>query len=225
MFRERLVALGLAMGVASSSAFAADFAVPLTDAYAFTPRFYLHVGPAGLVYDEGATMTAGGAPLAGATVAMKWNPTVAAEIGYFFTPNIAVSFTGGMPVVAKVHAAGAINGMGLLGETLYGPMALTVHYHFTGFGRVQPYVGLGPVFSLVFDETDRLLSQVAVRSSFGFALQAGADIMINDRWGMFFDVKKVWLSTIATGLLGGIPVRANVRLDPLVLHTGITYRF
>ncbi len=49
--------------------------------------------------------------------------------------------------------------------------------------------------------------------------------MINRHWGAFFDVKKAFLRTTATGDLGGVPVRAKVVLDPLVVHSGLTYRF
>jgi outer membrane protein len=59
----------------------------------------------------------------------------------------------------------------------------------------------------------------------GVAFQVGADYMITDNWGVFVDVKKAILRTEATGFLGPAPIRADVKLDPLVLHTGVTYRF
>jgi outer membrane protein len=49
--------------------------------------------------------------------------------------------------------------------------------------------------------------------------------MFTDHWGVFFDVKKILLRTEATGFLGPAPIRADVKLDPLVLHTGVTFRF
>jgi outer membrane protein len=59
----------------------------------------------------------------------------------------------------------------------------------------------------------------------GVAFQAGADIMIDQHWGVFVDAKKAILRTNATGFLGPLPVRADVRLDPTVLSGGVTYRF
>ena len=53
-----------------------------------------------------------------------------------------------------------MKGIGRLGETTYGPMALTAHYHFTGLGRLQPYVGVGAAFMYVFDEKDGLMGQL-----------------------------------------------------------------
>lgn len=190
-------------------------------------NFYVHAGIAGLILNEGASMTAGGAPLPGATIAIRSKPhyTFAAEAGYFFTPNIAVSFTGGFPPTVDIKGAGTVAALGRMGKATYGPMTLTAHYHFTQLGRFQPYIGAGPTFMYVFQTKDDVLTQLKIDHAVGFAVQAGADYMINDQWGVFFDVKKAYLRTTATASLGGAPIRAKVRLDPLVLHTGVTYRF
>jgi outer membrane protein len=104
-------------------------------------------------------------------------------------------------------------------------MTLTAHYHFMNLGRLQPYVGLGPAFMYVFDDKDGAMSRLHINNTVGVALQAGADLMITDRWGVFVDVKKAFLRTEATGYLGPAPVKAQVTLDPLVLHTGLNLRF
>jgi outer membrane protein len=92
-------------------------------------------------------------------------------------------------------------------------------------GRFQPYVGVGPAFTYVFDNNDGLLGDLKVKNTVGVAFQAGTDIMINRNWGVFVDVKKALLRTTATGFLGTYPVKADVKLDPLVLSGGLTYRF
>jgi outer membrane protein len=132
---------------------------------------------------------------------------------------------GGLPPSVKVEAGGTMKGIGRLGETTYGPMALTAPYHFTGLGRLQPYVGVGAAFMYVFDEKDGLMGQLNLDHTMGIAFQVGADYMITDHWGVFVDVKKAILRTEATGTFGPAPVRADVKLDPLVLHTGVTFRF
>jgi outer membrane protein len=187
--------------------------------------FYVHFGPAGIFLSEGAEMTAGGAPVPGGTIKVAPQLTAAVEIGYYFTPNIAVSFTGGLPPLAKIDGAGTLAGLGRLGETRYGPTTLTAHYHFTDFGWFRPYVGLGPTFLFVFGNSDGAVTDLRVKPAIGFAVQAGAEFMLTDKWGVFVDVKKAYLRTEATGSLGGAPIRAKVKLDPLVLHTGVTYRF
>jgi outer membrane protein len=69
------------------------------------------------------------------------------------------------------------------------------------------------------------MNELKVKNTVGIAFQAGADIMVNRHWGVFVDVKKALLRTTATGYLGPAPVKADVKLDPLVLSGGVTYRF
>lgn len=188
-------------------------------------RFYLHVGPAGLFYSEGAKMRAGGTPVPGADVRIPNSLTVAAEIGYFLTPNVAIGLAGGYPPLVKVEARGAITGLGTLGKVDGGPMALTAQYHFTGFGRFQPYVGVGPSLMIVFKDHDGAVTNLKTDHALGVAGQIGFNYMLSDNWGVFVDLKKVYLRAKTQGNLGAAPIRATVTLDPLVLHTGLTYKF
>jgi outer membrane protein len=189
------------------------------------PAFFVHIGPAAVILNESATLLAAGQRLAGATISVKPQATIAVELGYFLSPNFAVSFTGGIPPSAKIDAAGTLAGVGRVGATTYGPMTVTAHYHFTEMGRLQPYVGAGPAFMYVFDQDDGVMTQVKIDNAFGFAFQAGADYMITDRWGLFVDVKKAILRTEAKGFFGPAPIQADVRLDPLVVHGGVSLRF
>lgn len=189
------------------------------------PDAYLHVGVAGLVYQEGARMSVVGFPVPGATVQVKDVATIAAEVGYYVTPNIAASFTAGFPPLSKVTGAGTAQSLGTLGKTQGGPTGISLHYHFTQFGRIQPYVGGGLAALIVFHETDAAMQGLKVRNTLGPMLQAGVDVMLDDRWGVFVDVKKAFLTTVATGTLGGAQAKARVTLDPLVIHSGLTYRW
>ena len=63
-------------------------------------------------------------------------------------------------------------------------------------------------------------------NGFGFALQAGVDVPINDDYFLNFDVKKIFLNTdaeIDAGAAG--TVGADVDLDPLIIGVGIGRRF
>ena len=189
------------------------------------PRFFLHVGPAGLILDERAEIYAAGTRVDGGSIKIKSHLTFAVEAGYYLTPNLAVSFTGGLPPNVKIEASGTMDGLGRVGATTYGPTTATLHYHVTEMGRFQPYFGVGPAFMYVFDETDGIMSKLHIKHAVGYAVQAGANYMFTDRLGVFFDVKKAILRTEATGSLGAAPIKADIKLDPLVLHTGVTLKF
>lgn len=187
--------------------------------------WFVHAGPAGLVLNESAKISLGGARVPGASISIDPQLTAAVEFGYFFNPNFAVSFTGGFPPTVDVLGRGTVAGLGKLGTATYGPATLTAHYHFTGFGNIQPYIGAGPTFMYVFNTKDGALSDLKLANAVGFAVQAGVNVMIDRNWGVFFDVKKAYLRSTTTGTLGGIPAKGKVVLDPLVIHTGVTYKF
>jgi outer membrane protein W len=58
---------------------------------------------------------------------------------------------------------------------------------------------------------DGAVSSLNVHDNFGYALQAGVEYAITQKWQAFVDIKQLWLSVNADGLLGGfIPVSAKV---------------
>ena len=220
------LAFGVALIASAPIAHAADMPAAMrTPVAGPTLNWFVHVGPGGVILSESAKMNVGGAPLPGASISIDAQVTPVVEFGYFFSPNWAVSFTGGLPPKIDIRGTGVAAPLGKLGGAVYGPATLTAHYHFRDFGAFQPYIGAGIAFMKVFSTKDAALSNLKIDDTMGIALQVGADFMINEQWGVFFDVKKAFLRTTATGTLGGAPVRARTTLDPLVIHTGVTYRF
>src|SRR5687767_10051337 len=136
MLRDSLAALALGMlAIFAAPVHAADLrGTQGPEDEPAASGFFVHLGPAGLILDESAEIYAAGYRIVGGDIAVKSHLTFAVEAGYFFTPNIAVSFTGGLPPNVKIEAAGTMDGMGRVGATTYGPMTLTAHYHFTGLG-------------------------------------------------------------------------------------------
>jgi len=189
------------------------------------PKWFFHLGPGGIFLSESAKIRSPLGPVAGSDVSIDPQASAIFELGYFVTPEIGVSFTGGLPPLIKIQGAGTIAGLGTLGKAVYGPTALTVQYHFRNFGSFQPYIGAGLSYMHIFSTKDGALTNLKINHTIGPALQVGADFMINEKWGAFVDVKKAFLRTKATGMLGATPIRAWTTVDPLVVHSGITYRF
>ena len=191
----------------------------------FLANVYIHLGPAAIVNNAGARIYTPAGRLPNATIAMPPNVTPSAEIGYRFTPNWAVSTTVGLPPEADVEGAGSLTPLGKLGSNVYGPVAVTGHYHFTTFGSFQPYVGAGPAYLIGFNSRDGALSDFQVQSAWGAVGQVGADYMLSDHFGLFVDLKQAYLRTTARGSLGPVPTHADVKLDPFIASGGLTYRF
>ena len=190
-----------------------------------TTRWFVHAGPAEVALETKASMTAGGQPVPGAAVSVPNQWTAEVEVGYFATPNIAIALAGGLPPTATVNASGSLAALGRAGQMTYGPSTLNAQYHANRGGMIQPYIGVGPTFMLVFGTKDGALTNLKVNDAIGWDVQAGADVMFNAHWGAFIDAKKAFLSTKASGMLGPAPVSATVQLNPAVFNAGVTYRF
>jgi outer membrane protein W len=61
--------------------------------------------------------------------------------------------------------------------------------------------------------------------------QVGFDYMLNNNWGLNFDVKRIMMRPSASGVVYNsflntfIPVHTKVKIDPWLVSAGITYRF
>jgi len=139
--------------------------------------------------------------------------------------NLAFSLAFGIPPKASVTGAGSVAAAGTLAKSTFGPSAVTAHYHFRSVPYVKPYLGAGVAYAIVFSTEDAALKNASVDNAFGAAFQAGFDVPLSDRWGLFADAKFVLLSTTVKGTFASMPTSTDLRLNPLVISLGGTFRF
>lgn len=189
-------------------------------------RWYVRLGASGVLFHPGATVSAAGSGVPGAAVTVSNRATATADVGYYFTKNIAASLTAGVPPRSTVSGAGSLAPYGNLGAIWYGPAILAVHYHFLNLGAFQPYVGVGATYLIVFKKHDEAIKSLMAHNDFSPITQAGADYMLNKKWGVFADCRQTWLTTDVHGSLeGAVPAKAHIKLYPTVVSAGVTYRF
>lgn len=146
------------------------------------------------------------------------------DITYYMTDNIAAELILGT-TYANIYGEGALAGLGKVGKTWVLPPTLTLQYHFTDFGAFKPYVGAGVNYTMFYSQKGDAATSLDVKNTFGTALQVGADYMINEHWGVNFDVKKLFLKADFDATVSGSPVSGKAKLDPWLIGAGITYRF
>lgn len=157
-------------------------------------------------------------------------PTIAAE--YFLSPNFSVE-TICCITPHDVRGTGALSGARLINDAIILPATVTAKYHFELGGGVKPYVGAGATHFFIFSEgvgADAAAlgaTDVDLSDEFGFALQAGMDIKLNDRGlGLSLDAKRYFVGTTATFRAGNVTaLQSDHDLDPWVLSAGLAYRF
>ena len=103
------------------------------------------------------------------------------------------------------------------------PPTLTLQYHFNPEGAFRPYVGAGVNLTRFYGFKDESGSNLSVKSSsFGPALQIGADIPVTKTFFVNLDVKKIWMKTKVSA--SGTEV-GTLDIDPLVTSVGIGMKF
>lgn len=145
------------------------------------------------------------------------------DITYFFDDNWSMEL---ILATTKhdVEAVGTDAGDIDLGSVWLLPPTLTGQYHFTG-GNFVPYVGAGLNLTLFYGvDEGPTADDIEYDTAVGFALQGGFDYMLNDKWFLNFDVKKLFLNTTATvdaTTALGATVDADVDINPWIFGFGV----
>lgn len=146
------------------------------------------------------------------------------DISYFFSENVAAEL-----ILAtnphNVSVEGSTLGDVDLGDVTLLPPTLSLQYHFAPRASFRPYIGAGLNYTMFYDNDPGDAVSVNYDNSFGFALQAGADIPVNDDYFFNVDVKKLFLSTDVTVDAGVATVGADVDINPWILGVGFGRRF
>lgn len=168
------------------------------------------------VPDESASVT-----VLGGDVNVSNDVVPEIDFTYFVTDNIALELIAGTTRHEVSHSPTGID----LGKVSLLPPTLTLQYHFMPKERLSPYVGAGLNYTFFYNEDapGGAVTSIDYENSFGWALQAGVDYAVADRWYVNFDVKKIFLSTDVS--INGGAINADVDLDPWLIGVGVGYRF
>lgn len=114
-----------------------------------------------------------------------------------------------------------------LGSVWLLPPTLTVQYHILPTAETfRPYAGVGVNYTFFYGVKDGpTVQNVSYKNNVGYAFQVGFDLMLNDKFFVNVDVKKIYLKTDVTvdasNLAPGLSIPANVTINPLILGAGI----
>ena len=117
-----------------------------------------------------------------------------------------------------------------LGSVWLLPPTLTLQYHFYPTKTLKPYLGAGLNYTIFYSvDEGSVVKGLDYDNAVGFALQRGLDYMLNDKYFLNFDIKKLFLKTDvnvdATNLASGLKIPAEVNIDPLLIGFGVGMKF
>lgn len=191
--------------------------------------------------DLGKTVNKNVAPVmssdAELTVSDKVIPEL--DISYYFTKNIAAELILALGTEHNVSIEddnlATIGNQGLGSVNLL-PPTLTAQWHFNPDQMIDPYVGAGINYTAFLDKNLKLNSgalagtKIRVDSdSWGWALQAGVDINLDDGWLINFDAKYVTIDTdveLKNPLAGNKWTKIDdLDINPWVIGVGVGKKF
>lgn len=182
--------------------------------------------------DSSGTITVDGQDSGFKGVSVQDDTVPELDITYMLTPNWGVELILGYSE-HRIDGSNFFSTLGPVADSKVLPPTLTLQYHFRPKAKLKPYVGLGVNYTYFFDEnipSSSALSKpgdsVKLKSSWGLAVQAGVDYMLDDNWFLNMDVKYIDIDTTATyrnTSVGSASVSADI--DPIVFGIGVGRRF
>jgi outer membrane protein len=169
----------------------------------------------GVLPDESAKTSIGG------SVDITDSYVPEADVTYFFTDHIGVEVIAAVTPHKVTHTPTGID----LGKVTLLPPTVTLQYHFNPKGKVKPYVGAGVNYTHFFDEKapGGAVTAINYKDTWGWALQAGVDYQVSDRWYLNLDVKNIHITPDVSINNGAITAKADI--NPWVIGIGAGYRF
>ena len=167
----------------------------------------------------------------GATVSVDNAIVPELDFTYFLTDNIGAEL-----ILATsphdISGEGSLSALGEIVDSMVLPPTFLVQYHFAPEARVRPYVGAGVNWTIFYSEDAKPSlvnavgpTSVSLDDSVGWAVQAGVDFDLNERFFLNVDVKYIDIDTTATLTSGALINTIDVDLNPIVAGVGVGIRF
>ena len=161
--------------------------------------------------------------------------SIGGGVTYMWTNHIAIDLPLATPFKHDMIGAGAIAGVGKIGEVQALPITLFAQYRFLAADApARPYIGVGATYAKFFKArstavltaltggTPALPTTMSVENKFVPTLQAGAVFTIKPRWFVDVSVSHTPLKTRTTLSTGQT---LDATLDPSSISIAVGYRF
>lgn len=188
--------------------------------------------------DSSALSLQGVGKLPGTGVKVNDDTQLLLTATYMAAPHVGVELLAATPFEHEVRTTGLAGlGLGLsdvkLASIKHLPPTLTVlWYPMDAQSKFQPFIGGGFNYTLFFDENVDKQAKTALGASglnldnsAGYALRAGADLMLNDHWSLHAGVYYIDIATKASVDTALGKVKVDVDVNPWVYSFGVGYKF
>lgn len=217
----KLLALAAAMAVASGASAQSKGQLTVSvGANKITPKI------------ESGDMSAPALPSSKGDVSSDTQPVMVFTYG--LTDNISTQTAIGTPYKHKIYGAGAIEGIGQIGEVQALPATAFLQYRFfEPSSMIRPFVGLGATYALFMKEkgSGKLTALTnpggspttfRVKDKFTWSAQVGVAVNFSERWFADVTVIKTKLATTTTFSTNQTQY---MKMDPVATMVTVGYKF
>ncbi|MGM7448103.1 UNVERIFIED_ORG: outer membrane protein [Idiomarina abyssalis] len=229
----KALSCGVLLGLLSTSALANDFSI--------------NVGAISVMPDDSSSHlnvveSVAGLPENSTGAGVNTNTQLGLTFDYKLTENWTLELVAATPFSHDITATGSLAGL-KIGKTKHLPPTLLAQYHFDIDSEMfKPFVGIGVNYTAFFDEqvdpqlrstlgdlgvvTDNDDVSLALKNSWGYALQAGVNVDLSENWGLHFMVSRMDIDTTGDVRVNGNTIESvDVDIDPYVAMAGVRYNF
>ena len=170
--------------------------------------------------------------LPGTKVDVGDNTQLAGGITYMVTDNIAIDLPLALPFHHELTGAGAIGGVGKIGELRALPVTVIGQWRFgVANAQMRPYLGAGVTYAKTYRErstaalsalTGGSPTTFTVASKLAPTLAAGVSYAVNERWFVEGAVHKTFLKQTAKLSTGQ---SIDLKVDPWAISVAVGTRF
>jgi len=173
--------------------------------------------------------------LAGSKADVESDTEFSGGITYMLNDNVSIDVPLAMPFKHNLVGAGAIAGVGKIGEVHALPLTVLGQYRFLeASSQFRPYLGAGLTYAKFYKEkgtaalsaltggTPSNPTTLSVDSKLGVTIGVGASVTFNERWFADVQLLKTYLKTTTTLSTGQT---LDIKLDPVTTSLAIGYRF
>lgn len=109
------------------------------------------------------------------------------------------------------------------------PLSAILQWHLTEHGAIRPYLGAGASY-VIFSNINRQIGATGAtgihfKDPFGFVVDGGLEIKVSPRWSLVGDARYIPLETSSRSTFPGIAAATDIHLKPLIISTGLSWRF
>jgi outer membrane protein len=139
---------------------------------------------------------------------------------YFFTSSLGLELLASLPFEHDVSLGGT-----QIGSVKHLPPTLSLNYHFNSGGNFIPYIGAGVNYTNFFDEDENgaLGADFSVDDSWGLAVQAGIDMLVQENTLINFSVRYAEIEGDID--VSGLGTVGEAEIDPLIITLALGYKF